>query len=52
MKYSSAYLSPEFIGVTADGVAFVKSPSEVAWKTSDGLIIYEPVYAAPAHDYW
>ena len=52
MKYSSAYLSPEFIGVSDEGVAFVKSPSEVAWRTDEGMIVYEPVYAAASHDYW
>ena len=52
MKYSSAYLSPEFIGVGDDGVVFVKSPSEVAWRTDEGMILYEPIYASPSQDYW
>ena len=52
MKYSSAYLSPQFIGVSKEGASFVKSPSEVAWRTEDGVVVYEPVYASAAHDAW
>ena len=53
MKYSSAFLPPEMIGLNREtGLAFIKSPSEVPWRTNDGRVVYEPVYASPSHDIW
>ena len=48
MKYSSAYLPPELIGVSAtSGEAFVKSPAVDEARRSEDVVL-----AAEAHDIW